>query len=370
VFFIEVLKIIIVDFFQVESKLFRYLSCWMGMASSSSAQMKTYPLRRASHAGSWYKSSCEGLDADLIEYLEKAASDVTISRTSNGENHGCRPLDNDVTIRGIVGPHAGYSYSGPTAAYAYQVWRESWKRQIETGQRQVHDVDTILVLHPSHYVFLDGCALSSACELETPLGNLLVASELRQSLWDTNQFSIMDQETDEREHSGEMHYPLIAKILSDLGVLEQVRILPIMVGSINPEKEEYFGSILAKFIAKQNIMTIVSSDFCHWGARFDYQPMPQSNTLKIFEHISELDHQGMKIIELQEPGAFATYIRTTRNTVCGRHPLGVWLNAISQNKQSGSEALDVTFIRYAQSSKVQSIQDSSVSYASAIATLM
>jgi MEMO1 family protein len=343
--------------------------------------MKTYPLRRANHAGSWYKSSSEGLDADLTQFLEKAAAaaattttaaaaeadDVMqpklFTQTDDYRKRTCR-LD---TIRGIIGPHAGYNYSGSTAAYAYQVWKESWQRCIETGQNKVHDMDTILVLHPSHYAPLDGCALSSACQLETPLGNLLVASDLRQTLWDTNQFSLMDQETDEREHSGEMHYPFIAKILSDLGALQKVRILPVMVGSISPQKEEFFGSILADVVAKPNVMTIVSTDFCHWGARFRYQPMPESKTLKLYEYISELDHQGMKLIELQEPGAFATYIRTTRNTVCGRHPLSVWLHAISQNKKRGSEILNVTFIRYAQSSKVQSIQESSVSYASAIA---
>ena len=143
-----------------------------------------------------------------------------------------------------------------------------------------------------------------------------------------------------------------------------------MVGGISNSNEEHFGTVFKEIIARQNVITIVSTDFCHWGKRFRYQPIPSEGTATkpIFQHISDLDHEGMKHIEMQEPGAFAKYFQQTRNTVCGRHPLAVWLHAISQNKESNVETLDVKFVRYAQSSEVRSMNDSSVSYASAIAT--
>lgn len=80
-----------------------------------------------------------------------------------------------------------------------------------------------------------------------------------------------------------------------------------------------------------------------------------------------MDQASMEHIELQEPGAFATYLKQTSNTICGRHPLGVWLQAAKYNKETGVERLDVKFVRYAQSSQVRSKHDSSVSYASAVA---
>lgn len=344
--------------------------------------LNTYPLRRAHHAGSWYEESKVGLDQVLTRNL----ADVVRSQSSDGSSTAANGK-NDTTgssssnnsnvmgvgvVRGLVAPHAGYSYSGPTAAYAYQNLTASLMRSRQSNQGGDVGivVDTILVLHPSHHVYLDGCALSGAESIETPLGNLRVASELRNELWTTKQFTVMDQDTDEREHSGELHYPYIAKSLLDAGVFEQIRVLPIMVGGISNSKEEHFGTVLKEIIARQNVITIVSTDFCHWGKRFRYQPIPSEGTATkpIFQHISDLDHEGMKHIEMQEPGAFAKYFQQTRNTVCGRHPLAVWLHAISQNKESNVETLDVKFVRYAQSSEVRSMNDSSVSYASAIAT--
>lgn len=75
----------------------------------------------------------------------------------------------------------------------------------------------------------------------------------------------------------------------------------------------------------------------------------------------------MSYIELQQPGAFAAYIKQTKNSICGRHPVAVWLHAIHHNQNLGKEKLKVKFIRYAQSSEVKAMHESSVSYASALA---
>lgn len=306
-----------------------------------------YPTRRAKHAGSWYEETEEELDAALTKNLADVKDPAALG-----------------TVRGLVGPHAGYSYSGPTAAYAYH-------HLVRALKAEDAPVDTILVLHPSHHEHLDGCALSGADSLETPLGNLTVASSMRDNLWKSNEFTLMDKKTDENEHSGELHYPYIAKSIRDAGLdLEAIHVLPIMVGSIDTKKEEHFGSLLKDIIVKPNVITIVSTDFCHWGKRFRFQPTPPDDDEKkpIFEYISEMDHIGMNHVALQQPGAFAEYMKTTQNTICGRHPLAVWLNAIATNKNDGSESLNIMFVKYAQSSQVKSMQDSSVSYASAVAT--
>lgn len=70
---------------------------------------------------------------------------------------------------------------------------------------------------------------------------------------------------------------------------------------------------------------------------------------------------------MQDPGAFTLYLRQTRNTICGRHPINVWLQAIKENKLQGNQKLDIEFVRYAQSSQVKARNESSVSYASAVA---
>ena len=75
----------------------------------------------------------------------------------------------------------------------------------------------------------------------------------------------------------------------------------------------------------------------------------------------------MSLIEMQRPGAFADYLREYSNTICGRHPIAVWLNTVVTNREEGKERLDVRFAKYAQSGKATSLRDFSVSYASAVA---
>lgn len=47
-------------------------------------------------------------------------------------------------------------------------------------------------------------------------------------------------------------------------------IIPILVGSLSPEKEAMYGRILAPYLADPQTLFIISSDFCHWGQRFRY----------------------------------------------------------------------------------------------------
>lgn len=62
---------------------------------------------------------------------------------------------------------------------------------------------------------------------------------------------------------------------------------------------------------------------------------------------------------------FAKYLVRTKNTICGRHPIGVLLGALAHLEKEGNIKPELKFVRYEQSSSCHSIRDSSVSYASA-----
>ena len=64
---------------------------------------------------------------------------------------------------------------------------------------------------------------------------------------------------------------------------------------------------------------------------------------------------------------FAQYLARTKNTICGRHPIGVLLGALTALEKEG-KAPKVKWVRYEQSSQCMSVKDSSVSYASAFVT--
>ena len=61
---------------------------------------------------------------------------------------------------------------------------------------------------------------------------------------------------------------------------------------------------------------------------------------------------------------FAAYLAKTENTICGRHPIGVLLGALSQIENDNDTHPTLKWVRYEQSSPCHSVRDSSVSYAS------
>ncbi|XP_048480136.1 protein MEMO1-like isoform X1 [Plutella xylostella] len=286
--------------------------------------------RNASHAGSWYTENGTELSRQLDMWLAKA--DLT---------HG--------PARAIIAPHAGYSYCGACAAFAY---------------RQVSPVvvKRIFILGPSHHVRLGGCALSPLDKYRTPLYDLTIDKQIYLELEATRQFEWMDVQTDEDEHSIEMMLPYIAKVMEEYK--SGFTIIPILVGSLTNEKQAKYGSILAPYLADPQNLFVISSDFCHWGARFRYQWRDQRP--HIHQSIEWLDKQGMNIIETLDPRAFSSYLDKYNNTICGRHPIAVLLQAVEKLRtQQNAPKMSMKFLKYAQSSQCETMQDSSVSYASA-----
>lgn len=246
--------------------------------------------------------------------------------------------------------HAGYSYSGPAAAWGYKNIRPE-------------GIARVFLLGPSHHVFLRKCALSRAAKYRTPIGDLVIDQATYAELHATGQFVGMDLETDENEHSLEMHLPYIVKSFesSPGGVPPLV---PIMVGALTPAAEAAYGALLAKYLDDPANLFVISSDFCHWGKRFNYTPWDTSKGLPLHKAIEELDRMGMKIIEAKDPDAFTEYLRAYENTICGRHPISVFLQMLQSSESA--DRMTIAFTRYEQSSACKGYQDSSVSYASAV----
>jgi len=281
--------------------------------------------RRASHAGSWYTSSGKELSSQLDKWLSKADVDAPAARA-------------------LIAPHAGYSFCGATAAYAY--------KNVDPAK-----VKRVFILGPSHHVSLPGCALTQTQTYETPLYNLTVDSEVNEELHATGKFEKMTISTDEDEHSIEMHLPYIAKVMESKK--DDFKIVPVLVGATSHEKELMYGKIFAKYLNDPDNLFVISSDFCHWGKRFRYTYYDKSKG-NIYESIEDLDKMGMKYIEDLNRSAFYSYLERYYNTICGRHPIGVFLNAMDE---IGSKNSSFKFHHYAQSSKCIRYDDSSVSYA-------
>jgi AmmeMemoRadiSam system protein B len=125
------------------------------------------------------------LDEQLQTYLDQA--EYTIPRN-------CK-------LKALIGPHAGYVYSGPNQAWAY--------RNIDKSQ-----YDRIVLLGPSHKVALDFVAQTTCSQWECPLGNIQIDQEAVNELEavTTAEFSKIQVKYEENEHSLEMHLPYIKKV--------------------------------------------------------------------------------------------------------------------------------------------------------------
>lgn len=286
-------------------------------------------IRRASHAGSWYSDNPTKLAEELDGWLRSSG----LTKSSD--------------VRGVIAPHAGYSYSGRAAAYAF-------------GNIDPANISRVFLLGPSHHYHTPKCALSKATVYKTPIGDLPIDQEVIEELKATGKFELMGLHVDEAEHSMEMHLPYLVKVFQG----HSVKIVPILVGALSAENEAMYGRLLAKYVDDPTNFFSVSSDFCHWGSRFNYMHYDKKHGA-IHESIEAMDKMGMNIIETGGPDAFKEYLLETDNTICGRHPISVFLHMLKHS----STRLKISFLRYEQSSQCKSMRDSSVSYASAIAKM-
>jgi len=135
-----------------------------------------------------------------------------------------------------------------------------------------------------------------------------------------------------------------------------------MVGNLNDAAAESFGKALAPYFNRDDTLFVISTDFCHWGENFDYQPYDKAKG-QIWQSIKNLDTQGMQYIEKNDYRGFTDYLDKTQNTICGREPIRLLLQTI---KQSQISSPTIKFTCYDQSNKVENKSDMSVSYASAI----
>ncbi|XP_065320187.1 protein MEMO1-like isoform X2 [Gordionus sp. m RMFG-2023] len=268
-------------------------------------------VRKASHAGTWYSGSKVQLNEQISLWLKN-------------------PIIKTEATKAIISPHAGYTYSGSTAAYAF-------KNLIPSK------IKRIFILGPSHHVHLDICALSPATFYETPFYNLKIDQEIYEKLRKSGKFKIFNIKQDEDEHSLEMQLPYIAKIME--GFQNNFTIIPIIVGSLGYQKEIEYGKYLRH--------------------RFSYTYYDQSHG-DIYQSIEHIDKMGMNIIESMDPQHFNKYLKEYGNTICGRHPIAVLLQILKNVRQD--QQCSIKFLRYTQSNKSKTFHDSSVSYAAAIAT--
>lgn len=181
----------------------------------------------------------------------------------------------------------------------------------------------IFILGPSHHHYTKICELSQHGLYSTPVAPLVLDAEVIAALRASKQFADMSTTVDEEEHSIEMQLPFIAHVMRSAA--HPFTIVPILVGGLSVAKEKAFGELLATYFADPANLFVISSDFCHWGARFRFTYTEPG--VPIHTAVEHLDRRAIELIERQDADGFAAYLDKEQNTICGRHPIGVLLRA-------------------------------------------
>ena len=241
----------------------------------------------ATHAGTWYPGDKKGLQALLTKFFDQARPKTT----AKGR------------LIALISPHAGYPYSGPTAAFGYKLLKQR-------GQ----NVRLVAIIGPSHYIAFRGLALPDWDGFRTPLGTVGVATKIVEKLDKQPPFKVFDQAF-AKEHSVEMQVPMLQF------ALENFQIVPIVVGSLNMEDIQKAAKLLRPLLNRPDVLFVISSDFTHYGPNFDYMPF----TDKRPENLKKLADQALGTIKRLDLSAFMEHRQTTGDTICGFFPISVLL---------------------------------------------
>ena len=146
-----------------------------------------------------------------------------------------------VPAAGYVVPHAGYIYSGSTAAHAYAALA------LDPPAR-------ILLLGPTHRVYLEGLALSGADGFETPLGVVGTDPELVAALQESPSVCVRP-DVHAEEHSLEVQLPFLQVVAPG------VPVVPVAVGAADATA---VADVIEIALGVPGTLLVVSTDLSHY----------------------------------------------------------------------------------------------------------
>ena len=164
------------------------------------------------------------------------------------------------TPKALIVPHAGYIYSGGIAAAAYAT---------VASLRQ--SVRRIVLIGPSHRVYLRGMAVPAASAFVSPLGEVAIDRELKASLLQRGEVIEADA-PHAQEHCLEVQLPFLQMLFDDF------TLLPLVIGSATPEQ---VGATLAHAWGDASTLVLVSSDLSHYHTYEQAQRIDAATTAAI-----------------------------------------------------------------------------------------
>jgi len=285
------------------------------MGTSAYSDVRPSPI-----AGSWYPGNAAELRAVVESFLERAAAPAL-----SGE------------ILALVVPHAGYIYSGFTAAHAFKAL---------IGSR----FSRVILLSPSHQYYREPLLTSGHEAYATPLGAIPVDREALNALGRLLQAASGPDITPirrDREHSLEIELPFLQIVLP-----EGFSLVPLMLVSQSVELIHALSDALARYMLplppEEKTLLVASSDLSH----FYTEKQARQLDTRVLNALEEMDIDKLYVLNASGKGQ-----------ACGMAPI---LTVLRTCRALDADKLVIA--DYRTSADVTRDLDSVVGYGSAVIT--
>jgi AmmeMemoRadiSam system protein B/AmmeMemoRadiSam system protein A len=250
-------------------------------------------IRKAVVAGAFYPDNPSDLTKMLAEFFSGAKKEIFAGR----------PI-------ALIAPHAGYIYSGRTAARAYK-------------QLLGENYETVIVIAPSHTVFFQGASVFDGGAYATPLGEIPIDRELSKRIASINSAVYLSNKGHtggavRGEHSLEVQLPFLQQVLGNF------KLVAIIMGEQEESLCRILGEILVTALTKKNCLIVASTDLSHFYSEQDAR---------------RLDKNIQSAIEEYSPEKLLNVLSSGHGEACGGGPVAA---ALFASKRLGGDEILVT----------------------------
>ncbi len=232
----------------------------------------------------------------------------------------------DGELRGLISPHAGYIYSGYTAANGYKLL-------------QGKNFETVVIIGPSHREYFRGISIFPGSAYRTPLGLLEVDDALRSEMIRDGGVIFSSILGHREEHAVEVQLPFLQRVLG------QFKILPIVMGDQGREYCLLLGEKLAEVLNGKKVLLVGSTDLSHYHS---------------YDVACELDRIIIEDVRDYSEDRLLNDLEMHRAEACGGGPMAATLIA---SKKLGADSVEI--LHYCNSGDVTGDREGVVGYLSA-----
>jgi AmmeMemoRadiSam system protein B len=234
-------------------------------------------IRNQQVAGYFYPAEKDKLQKDITLMLQLAKTEKSFDK-----------------IFGIISPHAGYIYSGRTAAYAYNLLKNK-------------NYKTVIIISPSHSEYFPGISIYDGDAYETPLGIVEIDQAVTDKLVENSKTIFRGVQGHRKEHALEVQIPFLQSVLTNF------KIVPIVMGD---QSKRFVDELAQKIseVADNSTLVIASSDMSHFYSSNEADRLDSV----VEKRISEFDFENL-LKDLDRHDCEA----------CGGGPISVMLKAAS-----------------------------------------